>query len=60
MRSQCWFDLDVDWIEENFSTREPDFYKKIFKAHSQVTRPKKYYNKFKWFQVPIGNSKYVE
>ena len=31
-RSQLWFDLDFDWIEVNFSTREPDFYKKLFKA----------------------------
>ena len=31
-RSQQWFDLDLDWIEVYFSTREPDFYKKIFKA----------------------------
>ena len=26
-RSQLWFDIDLDWIEINFSTREPDFYK---------------------------------
>ena len=26
-RSQRWFDLDLDWIEVNFSTREPDLYK---------------------------------
>ena len=26
-RSQRWFDLDFDWIELNFITREPDFYK---------------------------------
>ena len=25
-RSQIWFDLDLDWIDINFSTREPDFY----------------------------------
>ena len=25
-RSQSWFDLYFDWIEVNFSTREPDFY----------------------------------
>ena len=24
-RSQLWFDLDLDWIDINFSTREPDF-----------------------------------
>ena len=25
-RSRCWFDLDPKWLEENFMTREPDFY----------------------------------
>ena len=29
-RSKCWFDLDFDWIEVNFSRRETDFYKKVF------------------------------
>ena len=29
-RSQRWFDLDYDWIEVNFITREPDLYKEIF------------------------------
>ena len=24
--SQRWFDLDFDWIEVDFSPREPDFY----------------------------------
>ena len=31
--SQLWFDLDLDWIDINFSTREPDFYKKLFQSH---------------------------
>ena len=31
-RSQRWFDLDFDLIELNVSTREPDFYKKLFKS----------------------------
>ena len=30
-RSQRWFDLDLDWIEVNFSTSEPDLYKKFFR-----------------------------
>ena len=29
-RSQLWFDLDLNWVEINFSTREPDFYKETF------------------------------
>ena len=30
--SQQWFDLELDSIEVNFSTREPDLYKNFFKA----------------------------
>ena len=30
-RSKLWFDLDLDWIDINFSTRVPDFYKIFFK-----------------------------
>ena len=54
--SQRWFDFDVDWIEVNFSTREPDFYKKIFLRRDD-TQDK---NKFRLFQVTIGTSKCVE
>ena len=25
--SQLWFDFDLDWIDMNFSTREPGLYK---------------------------------
>ena len=25
-RSRLWFDIDLDWIEINFISREPDFY----------------------------------
>ena len=32
-RSQSWFDLDFDQIEVNFSTREPNLYKKLFHSH---------------------------
>ena len=31
-RPQRWFDLDFGWIEETFSTREPDFYEIFFKG----------------------------
>ena len=54
--SQRWFDIDFDWIEVNFSTREPDFYKKLFQSHENTQDT----NTFKIFQVPIGNSKCVE
>ena len=55
-RSQQCFDLDLDWIEVNFSTREPDLYKKLFQSHNAT----QYINTFRLFQVPIGNSKCVE
>ena len=32
-RSRLWFDLDLDWIDINFSIREPDFYKNFFQNH---------------------------
>ena len=32
-RSQLWFDLDLDWININFSPREPYFYKKLFQSY---------------------------
>ena len=55
-RSKLWFDLDLDWLDIHFSTREPDFYKKLF--HSHDNKQDKY--TFKTFQVPIGNAKCVE
>ena len=55
-RSQRWFDLEFDWIEVNFRTCDPDFYKKLFLVHEDTQDT----NTFKLFQVPIGNSKYVE
>ena len=54
--SQRWFDLDLDWIGVNFSTREPDFYKKLFQSHYDTQD----INPFRKFQVPIGNAKCVE
>ena len=52
-RSYCWFGLDCDWIEENFRTREPDFYKKIYQRHDEIQDT----NTFKMFEVPLLNSK---
>ena len=55
-RSQSWLDLDFDLIEVNFSTSEPDLYKKLVQSHDN-TQDK---NTFKSLQVPIGNEKCVE
>ena len=35
-RSQLQFDLDLDWIEINFSNREPNFYEKLFQSHDDT------------------------
>ena len=40
----------------NFSTREPDFYNKLFQSHEN----KQDKDTFKTFQVPIGNEKVVK
>ena len=55
-RSQLWFDLDLDWIDINFSTREPYFYKKLFQSHDD----KQDEDTFKTFPVTIGNAKVVK
>ena len=55
-RSQRWFDLEFDWIEVKFSTREPDLYEKKFHIHDNTQDT----NTFKIFQVPIRNSYCVE
>ena len=55
-RSLLWFDLDLDWININFSTREPGFYKKLFQSHDNEQDT----NTFRTFQVQIGNAKVVK
>ena len=54
--SKQWFDLDFDWITVDFSTREPDFCKKLFQIHDNTQD----INTFRLFQVTIGNAKCVE
>ena len=55
-RSQLWLDLDLDCIEINFSSREPNLYKKCFQIHVDTQD----INTFKCFQVQIWNAKCVE
>ena len=55
-KSQRWFDPDFDYIEETFSTREPDLYRKIFQRHDE-TQDK---NIFKMFEVLIGDTTVFE
>ena len=55
-RSQRWFDLDFNWIEEKFSTHKPDLYKTIYQRHDETQN----INIFKTSLVPISNAKNVE
>ena len=41
-RSQRWFDLNFYFIEVNFSTHEPDFYKKPFQSHDNTQDTNKF------------------
>ena len=34
--SKRWFDIDREWLEETFMTREPDFYKNCIKLNIGV------------------------
>ena len=52
-RSKHWFDLDIEWIEENFSTREPQFYQRLFQSNIEGQAGSKYST----FTVPTGNEK---
>ena len=55
-RSRYWFDIDLDWIDINFSTREPDFYRILFHNHDNEQET----DSFRIFEVPIGNAKVVK
>ena len=55
-RSRYWFGIDLDWININFSTREPDFYKKLFHSYDNEQETESY----RIFEVPIGNAKVVK
>ena len=51
-RPRLWFDIDHEWLEENFVTREPNFYKKFIKKILDMKTNK-------LFAVPIGNAKNI-
>ena len=52
-RLKHWFDLDIEWVEKDFSTREPHFYKRLFQSNIQG----QYGSKHPTFPVPIANAK---
>ena len=52
-RSKNWFNLHIEWIKENISTREHQFYKRLFQTNIEVQSGIKY----PIFPVPIENEK---
>ena len=48
-----FFDIDIDWVEETFSTIEPEFFKRLFETNIEDQAGITYYI----FTVPIGNAK---
>ena len=32
-QSKHWLDIDLDWIADNFMTREPEFCKRLFQGN---------------------------
>ena len=54
-RSIFWFNLDHEWLVENFRTRETDFYKN-YQNNTKVNDTKTY----QLFVVRIGNTKITE
>ena len=51
--SKHWFDIDIQWVEENFSTRESQLYKRMF----QINIEGQYRLTYPTFTVTIRNSK---
>ena len=52
-RLKHWFDLDIEGVEEKFSTWEPHFYKRLSQSNIQGQARSKY----PMFPVPVGNAK---
>ena len=52
-RTKHWFDLDHEWLKENFMAREPYFYKKLYQTKFRGDDTQNHQR----FGVPIGNSK---
>ena len=51
--NKSWFDLDCDWIETTFRTREPEFYRRLFEDYVSGDSG----SEALIFFIPIGYSK---
>ena len=47
-----WFNLDIEWVEENFIIWKPQFYNRLFQSNIEGQSEKN-----PTFPAPIGNSK---
>ena len=54
-RSKHWFDFNIGWVEENVSTIESQFYKRLFKINIEGRSGYKYPT----FPVPVVNAKEI-
>ena len=52
-KTKHWFDLDHEGLKDNFMTREPDFYKRLYQTKFMGDTTQEYQK----FGVPIGNTK---
>ena len=52
-RSKHWFDNDIEWVQEKFSTRSSQFCKSLFQTNIEGQAGTTY----PIFPVPIGNTK---
>ena len=52
----CWFYLDREWLQETFCTREPDFYKQLYKMNT--ARQEMYSYQISFF--PVVNNQIIE
>ena len=50
--SKHWFDIDLEWVEDNFMTREPDFSRVCLNSTMKANL-----KKIPIFPVTIGNAK---
>ena len=56
VRSTRYFDLDHEWLEKKFCTRELDFYKQLYKMNTKRQDMETY----QIFVVPTGNTRIKE
>ena len=54
-RSMHWFDIDINWVKEHFTSIQLQLYNRPFQRNNED----KYEKLFPTFTVPIGNAKEI-